>query len=387
MLHLAPAALATAGIVVFGVTQNSPVILGFGIMCSVVAVVYIGLTVWTKTHPDAPAAADMACEQGLPASPPRQRSLVRRVLRAVAITVGSLLLVAAIAITAMVRPDIPLETLLPEYGAPPSKFVEIEGMRIHYRDEGAGQPLVLLHGFGSSLYTWDGWVRQLAGTRRVIRLDLPGFGLTGPAPDGDYTAERYVRVVAALLDRLGVERTDIAGNSMGGRTALMFALAHPERVRKLILVDAGGFAPMPPPVLFRVAQTPILGPFLLLHVTPRFVVRRNLETVYGDPSRLTNAVVDRYWVMGRRAGNRGAMLARITGPPDPNLAGRLGELKLPVLIQWGKLDQWIPLSDAHGFQRGIAGAELRVYPGAGHVPMEELPEATARDANAFLGPP
>jgi pimeloyl-ACP methyl ester carboxylesterase len=174
---------------------------------------------------------------------------------------------------------------------------------------------------------------------------------------------------------------------MGGRTALMFALAHPERVRKLILVDAGGFAPMPPPMLFRLAQTPILGPLLMLHVTPRFVVRRNLEGVYGDPSRLTDAVVDRYWVMGRRAGNRGAMLARITGPPDPTLADRLGELKLPVLIQWGKLDRWIPLSDAYGFQRGIAGAELRVYPGAGHVPMEELPEATARDADAFLGPP
>ncbi|MEA3079036.1 MAG: hypothetical protein QOF05_444, partial [Sphingomonadales bacterium] len=115
--------------------------------------------------------------------------------------------------------------------------------------------------------------------------------------------------------------------------------------------------------------------------------RRNLEGVYGDPSRLTDAVVDRYWAMVRRAGNRGAMLARITGPPDPNLADRLGGLELPVLIQWGELDRWIPLSDAHGFQRGIAGAELRVYPGGGHVSMEELPEATARDADAFLGPP
>ena len=329
----------------------------------------------------------MASEQGLPASPPRQRSLVRRVLCMVAIAVGSLLLVAAIAIAAMVRPDIPLEALLPEYGAAPSQFVEIEGMRIHYRDEGAGSPLVLLHGFGSSLYTWDGWVRQLAGTRRLIRLDLPGFGLTGSAPDGDYRTERYVHVVAALLDRLGVERTDVAGNSMGGRTALMVALAHPERVRKLILVDAGGFAPMPPPPLFKLAQTPILGPFVIRHVTPRFSVRRNLETVYGDPSRLTAAVVNRYWAMVRRAGNRGAMLARITGPPDPNRADRLRELKLPVLIQWGQLDRWIPVSDAYGFQRGIAGAQLRVYPGAGHVPMEELPEATAHDADAFLGPP
>jgi pimeloyl-ACP methyl ester carboxylesterase len=329
----------------------------------------------------------MASKQGLPASSPRQRSLVRRVLRGAAIAVGSLLLVAAIAIAAMVRPDIPLAKLMPEYGAPPSKFVELEGMRIHYRDEGTGPPLVMLHGFGSSLYTWDGWVRQLAGKRRLIRLDLPGFGLTGPALDGDYTADRYVRVVTELLDRIGVERTDIAGNSMGGRTALMFALEHPERVRKLILVDAGGFAPWPEPMLFKLANTPIVGRWLVLHVTPRFAVRRNLETVYGEPSRLTDAVVNRYWDMTLRAGNRGAMVARITGPPDPLLADRLGELKLPVLIQWGELDRWIPLSNAHGFQRGIAGAELRVYPGAGHVPMEEIPEATARDADAFLGPP
>ena len=183
----------------------------------------------------------MASQRGLPASPPRQRSLVRRVPRAVAIAVGSLLLVAAIAIAALVRPDIPLEALLPEYGAPPSQFVELEGMRIHYRDEGAGPPLVLLHGFGSSLHTWDGWVRQLTGTRRLIRLDLPGFGLTGPAPDGDYRAERYVHVVAALLDRLGVDRTDIAGNSLGGRTALDVracapaagAQADPRRRRRL----------------------------------------------------------------------------------------------------------------------------------------------------------
>ncbi|MEA3002904.1 MAG: hypothetical protein QOH81_1692 [Sphingomonadales bacterium] len=314
------------------------------------------------------------------------RSLGRRVLRAGAITLASLLLVTAIAIAMMVRRDIPLDALLPEYGAPPSQFAEIEGMRIHYRDEGTGPPLVLLHGFGSSLYTWDGWVRQLAGRRRLIRLDLPGFGLTGPAPDGDYTAERYVRVVAALLDRLGVERADIAGNSMGGRTALMFALEHPGRIRKLILVDAGGL-PWPEPPLFKLARTPLVGPWLLRHVTPRFVIRRNLETVYGDPSRLSDAVVARYQAMTLRAGNRGALVARITGPPDPPLANRLAELKVPVLIQWGQLDRWIPLSDAYGFQRGIAGAELRIYPGAGHVPMEEIPQATARDADAFLGSP
>jgi len=259
-------------------------------------------------------------------------------------------------------------------------------MRVHYRDEGAGPPLVLLHGTSSSLHTWDGWVKALAGTRRLIRLDLPGFGLTGPAPDGDYSAERHARVVAALLDRLEVGRADFAGNSLGGRIALTFALAHPERVRKLILVDAAGFEQVPPPMLFKLAHTPILNR-ALLHLTPRFFVRRNLEEVYGDPSRLTDAVVERYQAMALRAGNRAAMLARMNGPQDPLLADRLGELKMPVLIEWGEQDRWIPLSSARGFQHAIAGAELRTYPGAGHIPMEELPEATARDADSFLGPP
>ncbi|MDT4947183.1 MAG: hypothetical protein QOH14_3916 [Pseudonocardiales bacterium] len=314
------------------------------------------------------------------------RARLRRVLHVVAIAVGSLLLVIVIAIAAMVRPDIPLAKLMPEYGVPPSKFIEIQGTRIRYRDEGSGPPLVLLHGFSSSLDTWDGWVRQFAGKRRVIRLDLPGFGLTGPAPDGNYTAARYVGVVTELLDKLGVERTDIAGNSMGGRTALMFALAHPERVRKLILVDAGGL-PWPEPPLFKLAKTPVVGSWLVRHVTPRFAVQRNLETVYGTPARLTVAVVDRYWDMTRRAGNRGAIVERITGPADPPLGGQLGQVKAPTLIMWGKLDRWIPLSDAYGFQRGIPGAKLRIYPTAGHVPMEELPDETARDADTFLGSP
>jgi pimeloyl-ACP methyl ester carboxylesterase len=311
---------------------------------------------------------------------------VQRVLRMATIAIGALLLVIVIAIAAMVRPDIPLAKLMPKYGTPPSRFIEIQGMRIRYRDEGSGPPLLLLHGFSSSLDTWDGWQRQLGSKRRVIRLDLPGFGLTGPAPDGNYTAARYVGVVTELLDKLGVERTDIAGNSMGGRTALMFALAHPERVRKLILVDAGGL-PWPEPPLFKLAKTPVVGSWIVRHVTPRFVVQRNLETVYGTPSRLTNAVVDRYWDMTLRAGNRGAIVGRITGPPDPPMGGQLGKVKLPVLIQWGKLDRWIPLSDAYGFQRGIAGSKLRIYATAGHVPMEELPAETARDADTFLGPP
>jgi len=316
-----------------------------------------------------------------PARPTRSRG--RRILRGCLIGAGCLLLLLVIAGAAMFRRDVPVEELMPRYAAAPSRFVELEGIRVHVRDEGTGPPLLLVHGTSSSLHTWDGWVRHLSGRRRIIRLDLPGFGLTGPAPDGDYRVERYARLVAALLERLAIARTDVAGNSLGGRVAITLALDHPERVRRLILVDPAGLSGVPPPLIFRLARTPVANR-VLLHLTPRFLVRKNLEEVYGDPSLVTEELVDRYHAMALRAGNREALVERLTGPADPLLDDRLDQLQLPVLIQWGAEDRWIPVEAAHRFQRGIAGAQLRIYPGAGHVPMEELPQLTARDADAFL---
>lgn len=315
-----------------------------------------------------------------PPPAPRRR---RRPLRILGTLLALVVLAVVAALAAMVRPDLPLDELA-TYAAPPSRFVTVDGVDVHVRDEGQGPPLVLLHGTGASLHTWDGWVERLAARRRIVRLDLPGFGLTGPAPDGDYRPERYVRLVVALLDKLGIERADVAGNSLGGRVALLLALEHPARVRKLVLIDAAGFDDPPPPMLFRMARNPA-GKVLLRWLTPEFLVRRNLREVYGDPDRLDEATVHRYQDLARRAGNREALIDRLNGPPSPVLAGRLGELKLPVLIQWGAKDRWIPLASGEGFQRGIAGAQLAIYPDAGHVPMEEIPEVTARDADAFLG--
>jgi pimeloyl-ACP methyl ester carboxylesterase len=315
-----------------------------------------------------------------PPPPPRRR---RRPLRILGTLLALVVLAVIAAGAAMVRPDLPLDELA-TYAAPPSRFVNVDGIDVHVRDEGQGPPLVLLHGTGASLHTWDGWARALAPRRRIVRLDLPGFGLTGPAPDGDYRPERYVRLVVALLDKLGIERADVAGNSLGGRVALLLALDHPARVRKLVLIDAAGYSDPPPPALFRMARNPV-GKVLLRWLTPEFLVRRNLREVYGDPDRVDEATVHRYQDLARRAGNRDALIDRLNGPPSPVLASRLGELKLPVLIQWGAKDRWIPLANGEGFQRGIAGSQLAIYPDAGHVPMEEIPEVTARDADAFLG--
>jgi pimeloyl-ACP methyl ester carboxylesterase len=288
-----------------------------------------------------------------------------------------------LAVLSLVRTDIPHAELLPRYGGGASRFVVVEDVSVHYRDEGSGPPLVLIHGTSSSLHTWDGWVARLSSHHRVLRLDLPGFGLTGQAPDRDYSAVRYARVVAALMSKLGIDRADVAGNSLGGRVALTLALEHPERVRSLVLVDAAGLSGQKPPAIFAIARTPVLGR-ALRWLTPRAIVRRNVEDVYGDRSRVTETLVDRYYELTRHEGNRAALLDRLTGPADPPLDDRLAELRVPVLLEWGGRDPWIPPSFAQRFAGGIHGARLVTYPEAGHVPIEELPEATATDAEAFL---
>jgi len=263
----------------------------------------------------------------------------RRVLR---VCFGIVLLLVVL-LASGYRRDVPVSELLPRYGVGASRFVELEGMRVHYRDEGSGPPLLLIHGTSSSLHTWDAWTESLASHRRVVRLDLPGFGLTGPAPDHDYRAARFARMAVALLDHLQIPQADVAGNSLGGRVAVELALANPERARRLVLVDAAGLSGQTPPPIFRLAQTPVLNQLLTV-ISPRFLVRRNVEQVYGDPSRTTDALVDRYHAMLLRAGNRRALVDRFTGPRDPDLDDRLDEIHAPTLLLWGALDTWIPLS-------------------------------------------
>ena len=183
------------------------------------------------------------------------------------IIVGVLLLVTGAIGAAFIAwrvPDQPVSALQAKWAPPPSQFIAVRGMQLHVRDEGPRDdavPIVLLHGTGASLHTWDGWTRELTRERRVIRFDLPGFGLTGPSPDGVYSIESYVDTVLAVADTLGVQRFILAGNSLGGYVAWATAVLHPERVDRLILVDAAGypFQSQSVPLAFRIARTPFLN--------------------------------------------------------------------------------------------------------------------------------
>lgn len=293
-----------------------------------------------------------------------------------------LVLAAAGILAAFYHRELTVAELASDYAGGASRFLELDAATVHYRDEGAGAALVLLHGTASSLHTWDGWTRELKDDFRLVRLDLPGFGLTGPFHHRDYRSERYLELLDAFLDRLGVESCSVAGNSLGGHFAWRYALHRPERVAKLLLIDSSGYPGMPGSGTLELARVPVLKN-LLLRITPRFLFTRALHEVYADDSKVVPELVDRHFRLTLREGNRRALMDRMAVRQDGDEA-RLGELWQPTLVMWGGQDPWIPVEWAHRFAADLPNAEVVVYPEAGHVPMEEIPGPTAQDARAFL---
>ena len=309
---------------------------------------------------------------------------------------GLLLIATALGVSLSRAPDRPVTTLVARWAPTPlSDFIDVKGQLVHVRDEGPradATPLVLLHGTGASLHTWEGWVAVLKKTRRVITLDLPGFGLTGPfagqyAAD-DYRGDTYARFVLDVMDALKVQRAVIGGNSLGGEIAWRAVALAPQRFERLILVDAAGhaLAPVSVPLGFRVAALPVVNR-IAEHLLPRALVAGSVRSVYGDPSRVTDALVDRYFELTLREGNRRALGTRLQQLEAGAHVDRLKTLALPTLILWGGRDRLIPPSTAQHFMRDIRGAQLVMFDELGHVPHEEDPARTVQAVLAFLEKP
>jgi pimeloyl-ACP methyl ester carboxylesterase len=305
-----------------------------------------------------------------------------------------LLLIAAAAGFALSRaPDRSVESLVPRWAPAPSDFLDVRGMVVHLRDEGPRSdpaPIVLLHGTGASLHTWEGWVRALKPQRRVITLDLPGFGLTGPRagehrPHDDYRAETDARFVLEVMDTLKVPRFVVGGNSLGGDVAWRVAVLAPLRVERLILVDAAGpaFQPESIPMGFLIARIPVLNR-MGEHLLPRSVVQASIASVYGDPSKVTSALVDRHFELTLREGNRRALTERLARWQPAEGAERIDSIRVPTLILWGGRDRLIPADVGREFQRRIAGSRLIVFDDLGHVPHEEDPVRTVAAVREFI---
>ena len=305
---------------------------------------------------------------------------------------GLLLMATAAAIALSRAPDLPVQSLVARWGLPPSDFVDVKGQVVHLRDEGPRgdpAPLLLLHGTGSSLHTWEGWAAALKARRRVIRIDLPGFGLTGPfsgryARD-DYRADTYARFVLDVLDALRIPCATIGGNSLGGEVAWRAVTLAPQRFDKLILVDASGYAFKPDeiPIGFRLARLPVVS-WISETLLPRAMVAASLRNVYGDPSRVSDEQIDRYFELTLREGNRHALGLRMQQLEMGQDAERIKTLALPTLVLWGGRDRLIPPVNAQHFAFDIRGAKLVVFDQLGHVPHEEDPARSVAAVIAFL---
>ena len=303
---------------------------------------------------------------------------------------GALLFLSAIAMWLSHAPDWPVESLVARWAPAPSQFIDLDGQLVHLRDVGPRddpEPLVLVHGTADSLHTWEGWVKALAPQHRIISFDLPGFGLTGPSAAADYRGDTYARFVLALMDRLKVQRFAIGGNSLGGEVAWRTAWLAPERVTRLILVDAAGpeFKSDAVPLAFLAARVPVLNQ-VFDWVLPRPMVVASLRNVYGDPSRVSDDVVERHYQLALREGNRRALVQRLQQSRRGEDAQRIAELKLPTLILWGGRDRLIPPPVAQQFHERIAGSRLVMFDDLGHVPQEEDPARTAAAVKDFLAP-
>jgi pimeloyl-ACP methyl ester carboxylesterase len=301
-----------------------------------------------------------------------------------------LIVVALLAIYLYVNkaPDKSVADLSQRWAQEPSQFLDIAGMTIHLRDEGLKsdkEPIVLIHGTSASLHTWDGWVDELKAHRRVIRFDLPAFGLTGPDPTNNYTIEHYADVVVAVLDKLNVNKSVLAGNSLGGYIAWATAVMYPNRVSKLILVDASGypFESESVPLAFTLSKNALTNG-ILTNVLPKSLVEKSVKNVYGNPALVTDELVERYYQLTLREGNRAALKERFKQTIPGPLAKEIKTINVPTLLIWGRKDHLIPLDLGLKFEQDIKNSQLIIFDDLGHVPHEEDPQITVLAVKQFL---
>ena len=313
--------------------------------------------------------------------------------------IGIVAIVVAGGYFALKRDDIPYETLAAKYESADSRYIDLpSGIRMHYRDQGAAQEpgaptvptILLIHGYSASLHTWEPWVQRLSEQYRVVSIDLPGHGLTR-APAG-YRAniENFRDAVAEFVQAYGLTRFAIAGNSMGGNVAWSYALAHPDQLDALILVDAAGWPHTEEsrandsPTL-KLLRNPALRP-LLTNLDNTRLFRRGLEASFANPALATDDMVTRYAELSRAPGHRDILVQLQTGYADRTHATNelLAPIHTPTLILWGRHDNLIPVADAELFHTAIAGSEVKIYEDGGHILQEEKAEDSATAAEEFL---
>jgi len=298
--------------------------------------------------------------------------------------------------------ELPRETVDAKYTGKTSQFFTTSaGARIHFRDEGnpAGETIVLVHGSNASLHTWEPWVAILGEDYRVITMDLPAHGLTGAVPNKDYGSQAQVDTVEAVVRHVGVDRFTLGGNSMGGGVTWRYALAYPEKVESMLLIDSSGLPQFwsqleqraedsgedkkESPVFFTLMSKPWFRA-VAKYLDPYWMTKQGVESAYNHSPVVTEELIQRYYELALREGSRDATLSRFSAPRNTGEAVDPSRFSVPALILWGREDALIPVDVAYMFDAALAQSTLVIYDQVGHMPMEEIPERSAGDVLAFL---
>ncbi len=281
-------------------------------------------------------------------------------------------------------PDKDRAALEPHYLNAPGDMIDVAGTRLHMRDSGpeTAPAVIFLHGFGASLHTWEPWANTLAKDLRVIRIDLPGSGLSAPDTTGDYTDKRSLQILNALMDKLGLARAGLVGHSIGGRIAWTFAGTYPNRVDKLVLIAPDGFASPG----FEYGKTPEVPAMakLMRFALPKPLLTMSLKPAYARPETMTDELATRYHDLMLAPGSRSALLARMAQTVLVDPLPILKQINAPTLLVWGEQDAMIPFANSNDYLKAIKDAKRVSFKGVGHLPHEEAPAESVTAVRGFL---
>lgn len=310
-----------------------------------------------------------------------------RTLRIIAYAFATIFItvIVGILIALWVYRDIPAEELEAKYASAESRFMNVDGARIHYRDEGEGPGMLLLHANFGNLIGWDPWVEALKDSYRVVRMDFTSHGLTGPDPTDDYTLERTLALTEKFIDAVGLDRFSIGGTSIGGTIAIRYSAKHPDRIDNLILLSPGSLEGRDIKSSRR-GDMPDAA-YALTYILPRALPEYMLVGGFGDDEKLTDELIDRWYDMWMREGQREAQLDRLSQYKPGNIEEIIRSLTPPTLLLWGEANTTAHFDQADEFRvllENVESLKFISYPGVGHMAVQEAGEETGRDVRAFL---
>lgn len=294
--------------------------------------------------------------------------------------------VAGLGIALWAYRDIPAAELEARYANGASRFMVIDGVRFHYRDEGSGPVVVLFHANFSNLIDWDPWVEALKDHYRVVRVDMTSHGLTGPDPTGDYSLERTLALTERFIDALGIRKATLGGTSLGGTIAIHYTAAHPDRVERLILLSPGSLEGKEKTSRGGVPK----AAYVLKYILPRALPKFMLTSGFGPPAKPPEELIDRWYDLWMREGQREAQLDRLSQYQAGDIEGLVRSIRVPVLLLWGEANTTAKFPQSVEFRKLLKDAPSLTfisYPGVGHMAVEQAGAAIGRDVRHWLDTP